>query len=178
MFSVIIRLKMPIDYHFCSFLLPSLCMLIAMYSCMCLLIVMYSCMCLLIAMYVHVDCHIWAFCIPEQLSHMGHFCACSLRCMCLLIAMSVPVDCHMWACCGPKQFPHMDHFCACWITFIGLLIVIYVPVDCHMWVSCLPHKCLLFDTCGPHVGQTDSHIFIWPKNKIKLLAYVTSINNQ
>ena len=111
-------------------------------------------MCMLIAMYVSVDCHIWAFCMPEQLPHMGHSCACSLLRMRLLIAISVPVDCHMWACCGPVQLPHMGHVCACRMSCIGLLIAIYVPVDCHMWASCLPHMRLLSVTCGPHVGQT------------------------
>ena len=108
-------------------------------------------MCLLTAMYVPVDCHIWAFCMPEQLPHMGHFCACSLPCVRLLIAISVPVDCHMWACWGPEQLPHMGHFCACRMPCIGLLIAIYVHVDCH---SCLPHMRLLSAICGPHVGQT------------------------
>ena len=111
-------------------------------------------MCLSIAMYVSVDCHIWAFCMPEQLPHMGHFCACSLPCVHLLIAISVPVDCLLWACCGPEQLPHMGHFCACRIPGIGLLIAIYVAVDFHMWASCLPHMRLLSVTCGPHVGLT------------------------
>ena len=121
-------------------------------------------MCLLTAMYVSVDCHIWAFCMPEQLPHIGHFCACSLPCVRLLIAISVPVDCHWWACCGPEQLPHMVHFCACRMPCIGLLIAIYVPVDFHMWASCLPHMRLtwasvvcathgpaLQNACGPHV---------------------------
>ena len=92
--------------------------------------------------------------MPEQLSHMGHFCACSLPCVRILIAIYVPVDCHMWACCGPEQLSHMGHFCACRMPCIGLLIAIYVPVDCHMWASCLPHMRLLSATCGPQVGQT------------------------
>ena len=118
------------------------------------------CVCLLIAMCVPVDCHVCAFCMPEQLPHMGHFYACSLPCMRILIAISVCVHCHIWACCRPEQLPHMGHFCARWmpcidscLPFMYLLIATCGPVVCHICASCLPYVGHMWARQRSHVGH-------------------------
>ena len=116
---------------------------------------------------------LWACCGPEQLPHMGHFCACRMPCIGLLIALYVPVDFHMWASCLPhmrllsaSRGPHVGQTTATCVPHVGQRCKTRVAhrcalsgsyFNCHMLALCGPLvECLLgtYAVVAGHRGMT------------------------
>ena len=143
-------IKMRIDYHFCSFLLPSLYLLYAWTTPH--------------MDHVRVDCSVWACWLPHvggsvvgqnnchtwatSVSVECHVCASWLPFLYLLIATCGPLVCHIGASCLPRG-PDNGHI---WASIAKPVWPTRVPqVGAFSTATCGPCVAHLWNVCWVHV---------------------------